>query len=376
MKAFLEAEARCFEVRPEDLSQLGEQATRPTGKESVLMTTLFEMIHNWRGGGGGIKGQARSLQDPVQLSGCPETVLQWDQQMALLSKLDSSQREFLQQCPLVPFPASSVPSWKMFCADAHCHLQRMFRHLAVRKSKDAWMAARSQGGSSVIDEVDVVIDNHVFRDDWGVYTSLPNVMVVHTVGAHPRLASGSPNMERLKQLAKHDLCVAIGECGLDVTAADMKKQEALFRQHITWAVEADKPLVLHLRGKEGDSTTEHERALQILKEIAPQGHPLHIHCYTGGWEMARKWQQYTRNIIFGFTWLSTTALDFKMLAARLPIECLAIESDAPYLPPSGEKPNTPFTIWKIADKLREHRPLPTPLLLHIARRNTKRFYRI
>ena len=375
MKNFLMLEADCLGVPVEYLPQLVQREPRESGSASVFMTTLLEMLHIWRCGNARLFRQGCFLQAPVQLPTCPESVLHWDIQMELLGRMTVSQQEALRLCPLVRVPETSEWDWRMVVSDAHCHLQRVVKDFGVRKSDEAWAAAQRIDGFPFIGNVDIVVDNHVFAGDWGRYTHLQDTVVVHTVGVHPRLAPGAMDFRRLEQLAQHRLCVAIGECGLDETAADMAKQRVLFQKQVEWAVRVKKPLVLHLRGKDSSSSPQ-EEAIQICREIAPQGHPVYVHCYTGVWDVACKWQQYSRDVLFGFSWASTKAIDFPQLAAGLPLESITLESDAPYLSPTDHKPNTPFAIWHTAVELAKHRPLSVPLWLHVARKNMRRFYHI
>ena len=69
-----------------------------------------------------------------------------------------------------------------------------------------------------------------------------------SVGIHPN--SISENVEEyfywLKDVSTSEICVAIGECGLDgLINVDEKLQEEVFAKQIEWANEIQKPLIIH-----------------------------------------------------------------------------------------------------------------------------------
>jgi TatD DNase family protein len=70
-----------------------------------------------------------------------------------------------------------------------------------------------------------------------------------SVGIHPWFVGNEYNvqkMNRIRKLAQHPLCVAIGETGLDkLTKADIEVQKTIFCQHMAIAEELEKPLILH-----------------------------------------------------------------------------------------------------------------------------------
>ena len=75
----------------------------------------------------------------------------------------------------------------------------------------------------------------------------------------------------------------------------------------------------------------------------PRAHPLYIPCYVGGWKMCLKFQGKFKRVLFGLTVRSTEHEDedFPRIAKGLGFEHLALETDAPYLPPPGHNPNHP-----------------------------------
>lgn len=133
--------------------------------------------------------------------------------------------------------------------------------------------------------------------------------------------------------------IAIGEIGLDYhfdTTFKAQQHEALRRQ-LTWALEYDLPVMLHVR----DAT---EDALAILSEFtdspvhrfsnSPIYSPLRgvMHCWSGSEEVAR--QVVEMGLYLGIGGIIT----FKNCKLRehlgsIPLERLVLETDAPYMAP-------------------------------------------
>ena len=178
-------------------------------------------------------------------------------------------------------------------------------------------------------------------------------------------------------------CVAIGECGLNYTAADIEKQWEAFRRQVQMAKLLGKPLVLHLRGGKYEGAVVKEESVyeeafpMLVGELQlPRAHPLYIHCYVGGWKMCLKFPGKFKRVLFGLTVRSTEHEDFPRIAKGLGFERLALETDAPYLPPPGHNPNHPWLIYHQASLVAQHRNLPVSAVLEGATANVRRFFRI
>ena len=80
--------------------------------------------------------------------------------------------------------------------------------------------------------------------------------------------------------------------------------------------------------------------------------------------------------VFGLTVRSTEHEDLPKIAKGLGFERLALETDAPYLPPPGHNPNHPWLIHHQASLVAQHRNLPVSAVLEGATANVRRFFRI
>ncbi|WP_418791302.1 TatD family hydrolase [Phosphitispora sp. TUW77] len=175
-----------------------------------------------------------------------------------------------------------------------------------------------------------------------------------SVGIHPHDAAdaSADTMEQIRLLAAHPRVVAIGEMGLDYyrNLSPRDIQQKVFRQQIHLAKEIEKPIIVHDRDAHGD-------LMRILKEEDAGSNGGVLHCFSGSVEMAREC------IKMGFYISIAGPVTFKNaskiceVAAGVPIECLLIETDAPYLAPEPNrgKRNEPAYVVHIAERIAELR---------------------
>ncbi len=106
----------------------------------------------------------------------------------------------------------------------------------------------------------------------------------YSVGIHPwhiDKLNWKENFTKLKIASKNNHILAIGECGLDrLCVADFKLQEEIFIQHIKWANEIAKPLIIHC-------VRAHDEVLQLLKDYQCNV-PVIFHGFNNKKELAEK----------------------------------------------------------------------------------------
>lgn len=156
--------------------------------------------------------------------------------------------------------------------------------------------------------------------------------VFFAAGHHPnRLDSYS--FQKIKDLASHEKCVAIGECGLDyfrVTKgtgrdASIRLQKSVFRKQLEIAVDLKKPVILHSRDTDDDM-------IQIVSEYGNDLVGGVIHCYVGSDKLL---ELSKFNFYYGLGGISTypSAHALHRNIPNIPFERIVLETDAPYLTP-------------------------------------------
>jgi TatD DNase family protein len=154
--------------------------------------------------------------------------------------------------------------------------------------------------------------------------------VFAAIGHHPNEATGYDDAvtAELRELAAHPRCLAIGETGLDDYRdyAPRADQERAFRAQIELAQELGKPLVIHTRAADEDTIATlaaHAAGLEVVLHCFSMPDRLD-ECLAHGW-----WISFAGNVTY------PKAQELADAAARVPLERLLVETDAPYLTPQA-----------------------------------------
>jgi TatD DNase family protein len=152
--------------------------------------------------------------------------------------------------------------------------------------------------------------------------------VFAAIGRHPNEATGYDDAvtAELRELARHPSCRAIGETGLDDYRdyAPRADQERAFAAQIGIARELGKPLIIHTRAAEDDTIatlTRDAGGLDVVLHCFSMPDRLE-ECLDHGW-----WISFAGNVTY------PKAAELAAAAARVPLERLLVETDAPYLTP-------------------------------------------
>ncbi|MDR6515087.1 TatD family hydrolase [Chryseobacterium camelliae] len=90
----------------------------------------------------------------------------------------------------------------------------------------------------------------------------------YSAGIHPKdIVEGGMDMQlnQLKELAFHKLCVAIGECGLDaMVGTEQHLQEEIFLKQVLLSNETRKPLIIHCVRKYYEVISFRKKAEQAM----------------------------------------------------------------------------------------------------------------
>jgi len=174
--------------------------------------------------------------------------------------------------------------------------------------------------------------------------------VFATAGVHPGEA-GTYDRQRDEPWIRDAVAagaVAIGECGLDYhyDHVEPKRQRTVFADQIDIAASVGRPLIVHTRDAEADTTL-------AVREAGSAGVLGVLHCYTGSHELAEValgvgWYVSFSGIITFSKWADDS------LVRLVPEERLLAETDSPYLAPVPKrgKRNEPafarYTVERLA----------------------------
>jgi TatD DNase family protein len=215
-------------------------------------------------------------------------------------------------------------------ADSHCHLS--YKGL-VEEQAQVLERARNSG---VVAMLNIATRESEWDAVLGVAEREPDVWA--TVGVHPHEADQHPDVDTAKLVARaqHPRVVGIGESGLDYyyDHSDRDRQRASFRSHLAASRETRLPIVVHTRDAEDDTA-------EILHEEMGKGaFPGVIHCFTASGDFADKALDLGFYISISGIVTFKNAKDLQETAARLPLDRLLIETDAPFLAPVPHRGKT------------------------------------
>ena len=147
------------------------------------------------------------------------------------------------------------------------------------------------------------------------------------VGVHPEDIEGLENdyLQRLREMVRHEKCVAIGEIGLEYhyDFIPRERQLSVFEEQIILANELNLPVIIHDR-------EAHEDTLRLIKKHSPRGV---VHCFSGSAEMAKEVVKAGMYIGLGGALTFKNARKAKEVLLHLPPDRLLLETDCPYMAP-------------------------------------------
>jgi TatD DNase family protein len=150
-----------------------------------------------------------------------------------------------------------------------------------------------------------------------------------TAGVHPHDAAGFDPARDVAAIrdALRDGAVAVGECGLDYHYDHSPRplQRRAFADQLALAREAGRPVVVHTREAEEDTTA-------MVREAGEAGIRGVLHCFTGSPALAEAglsagWHVSFAGIVTFNKW------DGADVVRRVPADRILVESDSPYLAP-------------------------------------------
>ncbi len=163
--------------------------------------------------------------------------------------------------------------------------------------------------------------------------------VACTLGIHPHDADKyTPEVEDfICKSATEIEVVAIGEIGLDYyyerSSRDIQKK--VFEAQLNIAESLELPVQIHTRDAEDDT-------IAILQNFQGKIRG-DLHCFTGTQNLANKALDLGLDVSFSGIITFKNAKDLQQVALSLPLDCIHIETDSPFLTPMPHrgKKNTP-----------------------------------
>jgi len=252
--------------------------------------------------------------------------------------------------------------------DSHCHLD--FSHFD--QDRDEVLARAAEAGLVAI--VNPGADLESTRRAVALAHKYANLYAA--VGIHPHDAStlNPLALSELRQLAAHPKVVAVGEIGLDYyrDLSPRAQQRAAFEAQLALAHELGLPVIIHQRESAAD-------VMAILRDWAAAGYTgCVLHAFSGDEATADEAVALGFYIGVGGPLTFQNARRLPEIVARLPLDRLLIETDAPYLAPHPYrgKRNEPAYVAVVAHRLAELRQMPLEAVARQVTNNARQLFRL
>lgn len=199
-----------------------------------------------------------------------------------------------------------------------------------------------------------------------------NERIYATVGIYPEYSKTTTkeDLVKIKELAKNEKVVAIGEIGLDYHTEDYDKvsQKEILIEQLKIADEMCLPFCIHCR-----------RAVEDLYEILSQNkylinHSGLMHCYSEGKEWFQKFLDL--GLYISFSGNITYRKKDRSFLKDIPLDRILVETDSPFLSPApvrGERnqpKNVKYTLQLLASEIK----IPFKELEKITENNARNLY--
>lgn len=210
--------------------------------------------------------------------------------------------------------------------------------------------------------------------------ALPRLFASAGVYPHNAPEVDEAVLAQLDRLLTEPEVIACGEIGLDYYhegAPHAVQLEVLTRQ-LEIAAARKRPILIHCRPKDG-ATDAWEHLLEILEaHWRPTGLGGVMHCFGGGWEQARRSLDLGFLISFAGNLTFPKAQPMRDVAAKLPLDCLLVETDAPYLAPvpNRGKRNEPAWVALTAQTLAKVQGISAEEIASATTKNFNRLFRL
>ena len=195
-----------------------------------------------------------------------------------------------------------------------------------------------------------------------------------TAGLHPSEATVNylNDFNQLVEFINNNKIYAIGECGLDYhwTKENISEQHELFKLQCELAIKFDLPIIVHSRDASQDT-------FDIIKSYGGKLKGV-MHCYSGSFEMALEYVKLGFYVSLGGPVTFKNAKEPKLVAEKLPIDRLLIETDSPYLAPTphrGERNESSY-VKLVLEEIAKIRNMSVEELDKITTNNAEKLFKI
>jgi TatD DNase family protein len=249
--------------------------------------------------------------------------------------------------------------------DSHCHLDMK----DFDKDREAVISRAKKDG--IVHMISIGID--VGSSQSAIDLARRYEFISATVGCHPHDADecGPEDLKMLSHMAAEPEVVAWGEIGLDYYRNYSKKenQRKIFQVQLELAQRAELPVIIHDRDA-------HEEVYATLEKMGKGERKGVIHCFSGDRDLAEAFIALGYYISIPGTVTYKKAHQIKEVAAKIPLDRMLVETDAPFLAPVPRrgKRNEPLFVIHTAREIAKLRDIPFETVAEQTTRNARTIF--
>jgi TatD DNase family protein len=168
---------------------------------------------------------------------------------------------------------------------------------------------------------------------------LPRLYASAGIYPHNTAEADEGALAKLDALLAQPEVIACGEIGLDYyhEGASRDVQRAGLIRQLEIAAARKRPILIHCRGT-NESTDAWDDLFLVLEERwRPTGLGGIMHCFGAGWEQARRSLDLGFLVSFAGNLTYPKAQPLRDVAARMPLDGILVETDAPWLAPAPHR---------------------------------------
>ena len=346
---------------------------KSAGEVSELDSVLLESLERWIGAQGSGKF---AVFPTVSRIGC---LGHWRVIWALWWPLTEDQRVEIMAAVETGGVDFSRWGWSTLVDDidnSHCHLLKWAEQTglpanSVGNPKEGYPALRHVVSSCCWprkwDKIPEGLSHHGTSQIWWAIGVHPNVVARSTVSTDV--------WSKLEELLERPDCCALGEVGLDYYRIKDEEGRNRQRRFLTeagmLAERLKKPMVLHMRGEDGNKDLVHQEGIEILKRVLSRNAKIQLHCFQGSLEVVERWSGVFENTFFSIgPAIIHGDPEMERVVKRVESRALLVETDSPFL--AGFK--CPFEVSKIFYRLCTMKNIPPSVMRRVMRGNFERMF--
>jgi TatD DNase family protein len=209
---------------------------------------------------------------------------------------------------------------------------------------------------------------------------LPRLYASAGIYPHNTHEADAAALAKLDQLLAEPEVIACGEIGLDYyhEGSPHETQKRVFVRQMEIAAVHHRPIIIHCRPKDGDNACWDDTLALLREHWGQTGLGGILHCFSGDLEHAERAIELEFLISFAGNLTYPKAQPLRDVAAKVPLDRLLVETDAPFLAPipnRGQR-NEPAWVARTAAVLAELRGISGEEIASITTKNFERLFRL